>query len=195
QISKETGKPTIVLAQKENSYKGSGRSNSINLHKLLSEAQEHLLHFGGHAQAAGVEISNRQFDEFSRFMVAGVNDLMEHLDDDVVEVLRIEPEILTLSAIDEFERCAPFGQGFERPLVFLKNVTVKRPMHNANRNFSKWLISVGNQEAEVVLFSDTDDSIRNADSLDVIATVTISSFMGRRKISLMAQKVAKSHGN
>jgi single-stranded-DNA-specific exonuclease len=195
QISKETGKPTLVLAQKENSYKGSGRSSSINLHKLLSEAQEHLLHFGGHAQAAGVEIGNEQFSDFSKFMVAGVNDLMEHLDDDVVEVLRIEPQLLHLAAVEEFEKCAPFGQGFERPLVFLKNVAVKRPMHNANRNFSKWLISTGNQEAEVVLFSDCDDSIRNAEALDVIATVTISSFMGRRKISLMAQKVSKSHGN
>jgi single-stranded-DNA-specific exonuclease len=35
QISKETGKPTIVLAQKDGSYKGSGRSSSINLHELL----------------------------------------------------------------------------------------------------------------------------------------------------------------
>lgn len=195
QISKETGKPTIVLAQKKNSYKGSGRSNSINLHKLLSEAQEHLLHFGGHAQAAGLEISHQQFQDFSEFVMANVNDLMEHLDDDVVEVLRIRPELLNLSAVEEFEKLAPFGQGFERPLVFLENVTVIRPMNNANRNFSKWLISVGNQEAEVVIFSDIDDSIRNANALDVIATVTISSFMGRRKISLMAQKVAKSHGN
>jgi single-stranded-DNA-specific exonuclease len=107
----------------------------------------------------------------------------------------LQPDLLNLSAIEEFEKLAPFGQGFERPLVFLENVTVIRPMNNANRNFSKWLISVGNQEAEVVIFSDIDDSIRNANALDVIATVTISSFMGRRKISLMAQKVAKSHGN
>jgi single-stranded-DNA-specific exonuclease len=89
QISKETGKPTIVLAQKENSFKGSGRSSSINLHKLLSEAQEHLLHFGGHAQAAGLEISHGQFQDFSQFVMANVNDLMEHLEDDVVEVLRL----------------------------------------------------------------------------------------------------------
>ena len=59
QISKETGRPTIVLAQKENSFKGSGRSSSINLHQLLSEGQEHLLHFGGHAQAAGLEVDRK----------------------------------------------------------------------------------------------------------------------------------------
>jgi single-stranded-DNA-specific exonuclease len=195
QISKETGKPTIVLAQKDGSYKGSGRSSSIDLHKLLSEAQEHLLHFGGHAQAAGLEVGNGQFDDFNKFMIAGVNDLMEHLEDDVVEVLRITPDILNLRAIEEFEQFAPFGQNFERPLVFLEGVRVIRPMHNSNRNFSKWLVSVGSEEAEVVIFSDIDDSIRNADALDVIATVTISKFLGRRKISLMAQKVVKSHGN
>lgn len=195
QISKETGKPTIVLAQKDGSYKGSGRSSSINLHELLSEAQEHLLHFGGHAQAAGLEVGNTQFDDFSKFMITGVNDLMEHLEDDVVEVLRISADILNLRAIEEFEQFAPFGQSFERPLIFLEGLRVIRPMHNSNRNFSKWLVSVGNEEAEVVLFSDIDDSIRNAGILDVIATVTISKFLGRRKISLMAQKVAKSHGN
>jgi single-stranded DNA-specific DHH superfamily exonuclease len=48
-----------------------------------------LLHFGGHAQAAGLEVGNAQFDDFSKFMITGVNDLMEHLEDDVVEVLRI----------------------------------------------------------------------------------------------------------
>jgi single-stranded-DNA-specific exonuclease len=195
QISKETGKPTIVLAQNENSYKGSGRSSSINLHQLLTDAQEHLLHFGGHAQAAGLEVSNEQFGDFSRFMIAGVNELMEHLEDDVVEVLRLDSSILSLGAIEEFERCAPFGQGFERPLVFLEGLRVIRPMQNSNRNFSKWLITLGSEEAEVVLFSDCDDSIRNADRLDVIANVTISKFLGRRKISLMAQKVVKSHGN
>jgi single-stranded-DNA-specific exonuclease len=195
QISKETGKPTIVLAQKEDSFKGSGRSSSINLHQLLSEGQEHLLHFGGHAQAAGLEVGNVQFEDFSKFMISGVNELMEHLEDDVVEVLRIDPSMLHLSAIDEFEKCAPFGQGFERPLVFLENLRVIKPMHNNNRNFSKWLVSLKNEDAEVVLFSDIDDSIRSAEALNVIATVTISTFLGRRKISLMAQKVVKSHGN
>ncbi len=195
QISKETGKPTIVLAQKEDSFKGSGRSSSINLHKLLSEGQEHLLHFGGHAQAAGLEVGNQQFADFSKFMIAGVNELMEHLEDDVVEVLRIDSSILKLSSVEEFEQCAPFGQSFERPLILLENLKVVRPMHNKNRNFSKWLVSLGNEDAEVVLFSDIDDSIRIANGLDVIATVTISKFLGRRKISLMAQKVVKSHGN
>lgn len=195
QISKETGKPTIVLAQKDNSYKGSGRSGSINLHKLLGEAQEHLLHFGGHAQAAGLEIGNEQFGDFSKFMIAGVNELMEFAQDDVVEVIRVSSSLLNLRAIEEFEQCAPFGQSFERPLVFLEGLRVVRPMHNSNRNFSKWLVSLATEDAEVVLFSDIDDSIRSADVLDVIATVTISKFLGRRKISLMAQKVVKSHGN
>jgi single-stranded-DNA-specific exonuclease len=195
QISKETGKPTIVLAQKEGSYKGSGRSSSINLHDLLSEAQEHLLHFGGHAQAAGLEVGNDQFVDFRKFVIAGVNDLMENLEDDVVEVLRISADMLRIQAVEEFEQCAPFGQSFDRPLVFLERLRVVRPMHNSHRNFSKWLVSLGNEEAEVVIFSDIDDSIRNAGVLDVIATVTISKFLGRRKISLMAQKVAKSHGN
>lgn len=195
QISKETGKPTIVLAQKEDSFKGSARSSSIDLHQLLSEAKEHLLHFGGHAQAAGLEIGSDQIDDFSRVVTASVNEMLEHTDEEVIEVLHLDPSIIGLKAVEEFERCAPFGQGFERPLVMLKNVRVIRPLSNGNRSFSKWLVSLGSEEAEVVMFSDCDDSLRLASVIDVIATVTISRFSGRSKISLVAQKVSKSHGN
>ncbi len=195
QISKETGKPTIVLAQKQDSFKGSARSSSIDLHQLLSEAKEHLLHFGGHAQAAGLEIGSDQIDDFSRAVTASVNEMLEHTDEEVIEVLHLDPSIIGFKAVEEFERCAPFGQGFERPLVMLKNVRVIRPLSNGNRSFSKWLVSLGSEEGEVVMFSDCDDSIRTASLIDVIATVTISRFSGRSKISLVAQKVSKSHGN
>ena len=106
---------------------GSGRSvPGFNLAQALTACDPFLLGHGGHAAAAGFQLTSENMDSF-RIAFCEYTD--EHLANPMQQTdLKIDAEVplsgLTLSAVEQIERLEPFGQGNRRPLLCSSQITI-----------------------------------------------------------------------
>ena len=95
----------------------------------VKACEEHLLGCGGHAAAAGLRIDDAKIDDFRRAFVAAVDARLP------AELRRGQITIdgetslaaLTLDAVEQLEKLAPFGEGNRRPVLCASGVTLAEP--------------------------------------------------------------------
>jgi single-stranded-DNA-specific exonuclease len=126
-------RPVVMIARDEHQGRpaiGSVRSvPGFDVHAALVACREHLLTCGGHAAAAGLRIEDGRIDEFRAAFVAEVDRRLP------VELRRAQLAIdgetslagVTLDAVQQLERLAPFGQGNRRPVLCASGVTLAEP--------------------------------------------------------------------
>ena len=76
QIATEYRRPTFIIVGTGDSCKGTSRGYSgVNIYELLSKCSDILLEFGGHAQAAGFSIAEKNIPEFKKRIQTFLKDL------------------------------------------------------------------------------------------------------------------------
>src|SRR6185503_16503582 len=120
-------KPVIVLERGELESTGSARSGGdFNIVECLKSAQEHLIKFGGHKQAAGLTVKSEHIDTFySQILQYAENNWPE-------EGLSINLELdaalsesdLTAETAYVITAAAPFGVGNKKPQFLLSDAAV-----------------------------------------------------------------------
>src|SRR5262249_22223978 len=126
-------RPVVMVAFDEMGQKpGTGSARSIpgfDVCRALSACSNHLLAHGGHAAAAGLKIEEQNLEAFRA-------DFCEHAAEHISEEQRqaeisIDAEVylseLTLSAVEQIERLAPFGNSNPRPMLCATNITLAEP--------------------------------------------------------------------
>lgn len=130
QIAKECNLPTILLSlTDEGMAKGSGRSvPGCNLHEILSECAKLMNRFGGHEQAAGMEMPEASLSDFKQLFevkaseaLAGRSMVSELLVDWQFDG---EKELLGSDVLAWLQQIEPYGEGNPEP-VFMMRGTVK----------------------------------------------------------------------
>lgn len=127
-VVREYGKPTFVISVNEKGIgKGSGRSvPGVNLYEALAAASQELEKFGGHHQAAGLQLKDDRIPFFHKLLEAHLAETTNEEDYDI----RITPDAeLPLSEIspeliNELEQLAPFGEGNREPLFMAEDIRV-----------------------------------------------------------------------
>lgn len=127
-VMHEFNRPCIVFTESNiGTYKGSGRSlESINILEPLIKCQDLLVRFGGHTQAAGVEVKKENFKEF----LVRINEAFSAVDDSkYLQQLNYDIEIteddISLGFIEEIAKLEPFGCSNEKPVLCLKERAMK----------------------------------------------------------------------
>ena len=104
-IAEEYNRPTLLFVHHGEMLKGSARSiESVNIFTALKNCSEHIEEFGGHAQAAGINI---RFDKF--------DDLEQALNEEIGSAYTAEDFEQTIPVSEEID--APFSEKFARELV------------------------------------------------------------------------------
>ncbi len=101
----------------------------FQVHEALAACTDWLITHGGHAAAGGLKILDNHVDSFRttfcEFATAQIREEQR------VAELWIDGETalasLTLSAVEQIERLAPFGQGNHRPLLCASNLRLAEP--------------------------------------------------------------------
>ncbi|MEX2173258.1 MAG: single-stranded-DNA-specific exonuclease RecJ [Pirellulaceae bacterium] len=132
-LAEKYHRPVVLIALDQLGIKpgvGSARSpNGLNLHAALAACGEHLLGFGGHAAAAGLQIDEGRIDAFRQAFC-------EHADTEApagsrVGEIRIDAEgplsQLTAQTVHQIETLAPFGCGNPRPILCATGVRLAEP--------------------------------------------------------------------
>ena len=116
-LAEEYGRPVILFVNNEGKLKGSARSiEGVNIYEALKACSEFISEFGGHSQAAGVNVAEENFS----LLEGALNDYMErtYTAEDFIPTLHVneatgEDFARVARELESFE---PYGVGNKRPL-------------------------------------------------------------------------------
>ena len=154
-LVERSGRPVVMIALDGQTGKASGRSvDAFDLLAGLTACAPHLLRYGGHRAAAGLEIERSQVDAFSRA-------LREHAEavlapQDLLAVERVDavlsmPEV-GMALAEELAGLAPFGRANPKPCLLVEEATLAdfRPMGEGRH--LRFSVRSGGASARAVAF-------------------------------------------
>ena len=117
-IAEEYNRPTLLFVHHGEMLKGSARSiESVNIFNALKNCSEHIEEFGGHAQAAGVNIRFDKFDELERALNEEIGNT--YTPEDFEQTIPVSEEIdapFPEKFARELVKMEPYGVGHRKPL-------------------------------------------------------------------------------
>lgn len=127
-IADEFAKPTAVFQKQENIFAGSFRSiEQVNIIAALEQCSDLLIRFGGHPQAAGVQVAKENMEKFYEKLSGLIEKELEGKD--VTPSIEIDLEIFAEDAdwnlIEGIKKLQPFGEGNEEPVFLMKNLIIE----------------------------------------------------------------------
>jgi single-stranded-DNA-specific exonuclease len=181
-------RPTILIALKGDTGRGSGRSiDKFHLFDALMNVKNHLLDFGGHDAACGLSIHKRNIDKFrdeiNIYAKKNISDadLFPELDIDI----DIPLADLNMNLINELDMLKPYGPENPRPVFSSSRVMLKGEPRYIGRNGFKMWVTSGGITCEAVSFRrGSIDIPRSGQIVDIVYSPGINSWGGIDSIQL-----------
>lgn len=118
-IAEQTQKPTVILTEYEDHYKGSARSMTHSLHEIFKSLNpDYFEAMGGHDFAFGMTLKRAAFQDFKKDINEIVSKLKPMSKGD--DALAIDESLITAKAIKQLQQFEPYGEGFTLPKVAIK---------------------------------------------------------------------------
>ena len=181
-IAEEYNRPTLLFVHHGDMLKGSARSiENVNIFTALKECSAYIEEFGGHAQAAGINIRLENFDLLER----ALNDVIgkTYLPKDFEQCVYVSEEICDKFP-EKFARelvaMEPFGVGHRRPLFSIRaGACTARPIKAMSPH-----LSVKSDYIDLMYFSGAKHlKIMESDARkQIIFEINVSKFRGREQI-------------
>jgi single-stranded-DNA-specific exonuclease len=132
-LVEHSGRPVVLIALDGDTGKASGRSvEAFDLLAGLSACGEHLLRYGGHRAAAGLEIERGRVAGFASALCAHAEHVLRLQDLTAVERVDalVGGEELGMELAEELQALAPFGRGNPSVALMVADATFTdvRPM-------------------------------------------------------------------
>jgi len=121
-------RPTIIMTLQDNIYKGSGRSiPGFHLHQALIQCQELLKTFGGHSQAAGLSLLEKNYSNFKHKINLVANEILTV--EKLIPTLEADGEVnlaeVDFNLLNELAKLEPFGSSNPEPLLVYRRGEIK----------------------------------------------------------------------
>ncbi len=117
-IAEEYNRPTLLFVHNGDMLKGSARSiERVNIFTALKNCSQHIAEFGGHAQAAGINISVDKFDDLERALNEEIG--KAYSPEDFEQIIYVSEEIdapVEEKFAKELTAMEPYGVGHRKPL-------------------------------------------------------------------------------
>ncbi len=183
-------RPAILIALEKGKGKGSARSiPAFNLVKALNQCADHLIQFGGHAYAAGLNIEEGRVDDFRK--------AMNRVGDEFLTEEALMPELkmdatltmpdITQELFKEIEMLEPFGQMNKVP-VFISREVRARDVRFVGKeaNHVRFRALQGGQFRNVIGFNlaHAFQSIDADEPIDLVYELRRNTYNGRNSIEM-----------
>ncbi|NOQ68022.1 hypothetical protein GQ568_01110, partial [Patescibacteria group bacterium] len=201
-LADEYSRPILILQEKEAVSAGSGRSvPEFNLIEAIEECKDVLISFGGHSQAAGLKIENKNFKKFKKKIEGIAEKILK--EENLIPSIEIDREIdheqINWQLLDEIEKFKPFGQGNKKPVFMAKKLEVHeiRAVGNDNAHL-KLCFKTILKDGKVKYFpaiafrlgklaeemSDGKSGLRWGDIVDIVFQLEINEWNGNRELQM-----------
>ena len=193
-ITDKFKKPSAVLQKGENESKGSFRSiPQINIIEAIEECGNLLIKYGGHSQAAGISIENKNLEKFYEKLNALIESELRGKDisPEILIDAEISPEDIGFKLAEEIKKMEPFGKGNEEPIFLTKNLIVEELRWVGNGEKHLKLFLRPNNETPKIFeaigfnLSNKFKNIKPGDIIDIVFNLQQDSWNGNKKIQLM----------
>jgi single-stranded-DNA-specific exonuclease len=148
-------RPVILISFKEGLGKGSGRSiPGINIYDALETCSGHLLNYGGHSMAAGIQIKSGQYMQFKNAFEQTVAILSENVaPGPILEIdYELNFDMITDKMVNELNSLQPFGPQNPEPVFLTKHIEIVYSKI-LGRNHRKIMIKQRNSSTTSQIFS------------------------------------------
>lgn len=150
-LAEEYKRPTLLFVKNNNMLKGSARSiESVNIFDALKACSEYIKEFGGHSQAAGINILPENFDALEKALCDYLDE--RYTDEDYVSCVTVTEKIdkpFTMRFAKELSKLEPFGVNNRKPLFVMDCQKLKaQPIKNGSPH-----INVKNDVIELMYFN------------------------------------------
>lgn len=179
--------PTIMISLDGEKGTGSCRSiPGVDIFKALNAVSEHLVRFGGHAQAAGLTIEREKIGEFSDALTEYLKENIHP--DTYIPVTEYDTEAsfseLDTGFVTMMEAFAPTGMGNPSP-VFRTQVTVSeaRAIGRDSRHLSV-RVTDGTNYMRGVAFGEGHAADGMPKRIDMVYAPKINDYKGRNTVEL-----------
>lgn len=192
-LAEDSGRPAVVGADLGDVIRASCRSDGVvDLAASLERCSDLLIRHGGHAGAAGFEISAASWDAFrARFLdgagAAGPPDPVRPLRVD----LALPARAADYALFRELVAFAPTGPGNPDPLVAVLDLTVTR-VRPATGGHTQLTLKREIDVLDGIAFNRADlaDAVREGDRVDVVARLASRAFGGFESLQLEIRDIA-----
>lgn len=194
-MAEKLQRPVVLVSLDPTGVKpgiGSARAGGlVDLHAAFSQCAEHLETYGGHQAAAGMRVQEDRIEAFRAAFLDAVAAQQAFLPKEQVLEIDVETPLvhLTLTAMNQIEKMAPFGQGNSRPLLCTRRVELAEPPKKigaGERHLSIKLQHLGTAIRGVAFGkAEWADELQAVGGLlDVAYRPVINEFRGRRNVEI-----------
>jgi len=193
-------RPTIVLAVEGEHVKGSARSIAgFDIIDAIGACQQHLLGFGGHSLAAGLQMRTDNIDNFRHAINRYAADYFEKtpprhcLNIDTLATV----EEITCECCETLLQMEPHGAENPKPVVAVHNVMIAEPPRMVGRSSEHLRLTVGanGQTLNAIGFHLTESNrwiFHHHGPIDIAGTPCINEHNGRRMVQIELRDVRPS---
>ncbi|MBQ5926782.1 MAG: single-stranded-DNA-specific exonuclease RecJ, partial [Clostridia bacterium] len=181
-LAEEYNRPTLLFVRHDDALKGSARSiENVNIFTALKECSEYIEEFGGHSQAAGVNVTVENFDALEKALNETISARYDKAD--LEQRIYVSGQITTpmnSKFAKELVALEPYGVGHKRPLFSLtaEACDVKKTKIGSPH------LSIKNENLEMMYFSGAKHLglIGSDVKKQFVVEINVSKFKGREYI-------------
>lgn len=182
-------RPTLVLTKSGEYLKGSARSGNtdVSIIDIFRKHQDLFVKIGGHKQALGCSILEKDLTELSSLLEKDFDAVIpEDLTNKISPEIIIDLDYFDENYIEEINKFAPFGQGFEYPIFGIDNLNIDDV---AFLGKGKQHLKIISDNLEIIVWNgvaNLGDLALESTSFDVVGKPEINEFRGRRSIQIIS---------
>ena len=180
-------RPALTLSANGDELVGSMRSTpELHAVELLESVSHLLIRYGGHPAAAGFSVRRENLEEFQRAVVAAAEEAQggEPPTPEVTADLKVSPHEIGLHLADELAVLEPHGKGNPRPVIWIEPTAILSHRLLKERHIK---LRLEGCDADVLWWNSAEhlDDILACDRIEVLGTLEINEWGGRRKPQLI----------
>ena len=188
-LAEQYSLPSVMICLNGDVGKGSCRSfGGFNLFEALSACSEHLLGFGGHALAAGLNIRADKLDDFRAALADYYRkNRPSSLPEIQCDLLISDPALLTIESVRSLDMLEPYGNANPKPVLCMSGVTLESASAVGGGRHLRMRVRLGSAHFEGIFFSHTakELNIKEGDVIDIAFSPQINEFRGHVSVQLL----------
>lgn len=191
-LVEEFYRPAIAVSIGGKISKGSARSISgVNIIELIRSIPELTTEAGGHPMAAGFSIETEKLPEFKNALIAKAENLEKHLFEREVKIdMELPWGFIDIELYEILQALAPFGMGNAQPTFLTKGLAIASLQRVGKEG--KHLQLLFEKDGDFIKgmrFGDGSSDLRIGDIVDVVYTLELNEWNGKRKVELRIKDI------
>jgi len=193
-LVEEFYRPTIILTKSDGFYKASARSISgFHITDFLTHFKKYLIDMGGHEQAAGFTLKEKELKNFKGEAEKKADILLkkDYLEKKIIADLKIPISFINLPLVKSIEKLAPFGIGNPKPIFYSEGKLTDAKIFGNKNEHLKILVKCTSKKIrqsfeflELIGFSQSQlfYQLSPGQKINIVYNLEINNWRGEEKI-------------